>query len=238
MSYTEFVILMEVYDEEFTRITEYAKIPFLGVPPLLQCSCLCTNGLLFYQHFFKASTLWSPGLRVIDSLLSRSSISRGVSAGFVTHREFQYLISMADGVLLHLGYVLTTALHHQATTCRIISFRPYITWLVRGLNLLATMDQVMIVGWLKPVTTLTLRAMGLVTQGVIDNNLIVTNSVTQSSSSAPMPTPVPPDSVFPDNSAFNRWLMWSLQKIADHCKASSVWSSSLSHIIGLDTTDL
>lgn len=148
---------------------------------------------------------------------------------------------MANEIPLHLGYVLAIALHQQAITHQtgIISIGPYITRLLRGLNLLTAMDQVMIAGRFKPITTLTLQAMELFTpQGVIDNNLIITNSVTQSRSSAPTPTPILADSSFPDDSPFNIWLMRSLQKIVDHYEASSVVYSSHSCSIGVDTTDL
>lgn len=113
VSYTEFAILMRVYDEEFTWTTKYANLPLPSVPSLLKWCRLCINNLLFAPCSSKASTLCSPGLRMIYSLLSRLVTGRGTSMRVVTHRDFQYLISMANGVLLHLGFVLAATLHHQ-----------------------------------------------------------------------------------------------------------------------------
>lgn len=129
MSYTEFAIIMGTYDEEFTRIAKYANLPLSSAPSLLQWRRLCINNLLFDPHSSKASTLQYPGLCVIHSLLSRLVTDRGANMGVITRKDFQYLISMPNGVPLHLDYILANALHHQGTTglAGIISIGPYIT---------------------------------------------------------------------------------------------------------------
>lgn len=178
MSYTKLALLMGVCDEEFTRTMKYTNLPLLSVPSLPQWHCLCSNNLLFDPRSPNASTLWSPGLCMIHSLLSRLVTGRGASTGVVTRRDFQYLISMEDGIPLYLGYILATALYHQVTTRRdgIIFVGPYILRLSRVLNLLETMDQVTIAEKVKPITILGLHAMGLfIPQGVNGNNPLSTN---------------------------------------------------------------
>lgn len=65
---------------------------------------------------------------------------------------------MANGVLLYLGYVLATTLHHQAIIRRasVISIGPYITRLAKGLNLLEAIDQATITRRFMPITAFTL----------------------------------------------------------------------------------
>lgn len=108
-------------------------------------------------HLSKSSTLRSPTLRVINALLTGMVMDWGFSTGTISRHDFVYLLSMADGVPYHLRYVISTTLHHKATgsQVRVIFAKPYITQLIRGINLLEEVDRMWWVGSFTPITKTT-----------------------------------------------------------------------------------
>lgn len=77
----------------------------------------------------------------------------GNSTGVICHRDFEYLLSMENGVPYHLGYVVSTTLHHQATNSRVrvIFARPHIMLLTHEMYLLEGVDQIQWVGGFTPI---------------------------------------------------------------------------------------
>lgn len=86
------------------------------------------------------------------------------------------------------------------------------------------MDQVTIGGGAKPITILALRVMELFTpRGINDNNHLIMNYVTQSSSLAPLFNQINAASTLSDGSPFDQCLMRSLQKLRTTVKSPPLY---------------
>lgn len=70
---------------------------------------------------------------------------------------------MANIILYHIGFVLTTVFHHQVTNPRAstIFASPYITSLLRGMGMLGNLDQLTVVDGYNPITFHNLQKLGL-----------------------------------------------------------------------------
>lgn len=72
----------------------------------------------------------------------------------------------------------------------------------------------------------------------IDHHLVDVIPATESGSVIPTPNSFVVDFSIFDDTPFCRWLIWSFQRIIDHCKAFTSTFPSLSRSIGVYTSDL
>lgn len=117
----------------------------------------------YNPNLTKATTLLTPALQYIHFVLNHTLTGRGDSAGVVSHRDFDFLLSMVDGFHLYLDYEVAISISHQGTDPRIntLFVGPYITRLVRRLGILEGANKIRIVGGVASMTLEILRSMGI-----------------------------------------------------------------------------
>lgn len=165
MSITNFSIRLGVYDAEFTRTPAYDAllISRLGGESLEDAWRRLNTDPTYDPRQMKATTLRFPAPRHIHFILSHTLIGRGDSTRVVSHRDFDFLLSMTDGFHLHLGYEVAGSISHQGAIPRIgaLFVGPYISRLIRYMRILEGNDRMRLVGSVTPMTLETLRSMGM-----------------------------------------------------------------------------
>lgn len=143
-----------------------------SIPPLMSTtSSIILQSLVRHKGIIgrgkaqvaSASSVRSLVLRVIHMFLSGTVTWRSDSTRVINWHKFHCLLSMADNIPYHMGFVLATVFHHQATDPRAstIFIGPYITILLQGIDLLGNLDWLTIMGGYNPITFHSLEKLGL-----------------------------------------------------------------------------
>lgn len=127
-------------------------------------------------HRIKGTILRSSALKYIHFILSHTLTRRRDSAGVISHRDFNFLLSMIDGFHLHLGYEVVVSISHQGTDPHIgaLLVSPYITCLIRRMGIMEGVDRMRVVSDIAPMTLETLRPMGMLQHVITTRGLSTT----------------------------------------------------------------
>lgn len=165
MNLIEFSIRMGIYDAEFIRTPTYDAL--LVVRPGEESQEDCWQWLSMDSRYdpqrSKATSLRSPVLRFIHSLLSHTLTGHGYSIIVVNQRDFKFLLSFVGSFHLHLRQEPVLSIYHQGTDPRVgvLFVGPYISRLVPGMGLLEGTQRMRIVGGYTPIISEILRFMGM-----------------------------------------------------------------------------
>lgn len=81
-------------------------------------------------------------------------MGHGDSTNIISLQDFDFLLSMVDGLYMHLGYEVAVSISHQEADPRIgaLFVSPYITHLVRHLGALQETNRMRVVGGMAPMS--------------------------------------------------------------------------------------
>lgn len=114
ISLIEFSVHLGLYDSEFTWTLNYEELLIYRPPGdfLEEAWWRLSTALVYDPHLTKATNLRSLALRYIHYILSHSLTGWGNSAGVVSYRNIDFLLSMVDGFHLSLLYELEVSIVH------------------------------------------------------------------------------------------------------------------------------
>lgn len=107
--------------------------------------------------------LRSPALQHIHYMFSYTLSGCDDSTRIVSHRDFDFLLSMVDGFYLYLCYEVVVSISHQGISPCIgaLFVGPYITHVIRHMALLPGTNRIRIVGGFAAMVLKTVRSMGM-----------------------------------------------------------------------------
>lgn len=118
---------------------------------------------VYDSHRTKATTLRSLALWYIHCILSHTLTECGDSTGVVSYRDFDFLLSIVDEFHLHISYEVAISIAHHGTNPCIgaLFVGPYITGVIRYVDLFNGTNRIRIVGGFAAMSRETLRSMGM-----------------------------------------------------------------------------
>lgn len=185
---------MGIYTHEYSTTEEYHKLissQSLGEGQHTRRRRLSDCGPLLRPSFTASTTLKSPALRFIHTLLSGTITGWIRGTNFINFSEFKCLLSMGNGTPYHLGFFIINSFHHQATNTRghTIFTGPYLTQLIVGMGLLGDMDHIPTIGGYNPIFVRSLHSMGFFS--LLHSSHVATLSTVVSPTSVPASSTVP-----------------------------------------------
>lgn len=114
MSLIDLSIHLGLYDAELIQTLEYnlLLISLLAGGSLEDALSLLSTSPTYDPHGTKATILHTMTLQYIHFLLSHTLTWHADSTRVVSHRDFDFLLSMMDRFYLHLGYEVTVSISH------------------------------------------------------------------------------------------------------------------------------
>lgn len=166
MSYMELIFQMGIYKQDFTKTMAYE--PLETQLPLMTLQQTRWQRISHDPYFHltgsNTSTLHSPALRYIHTLLYKTLIGCEESTVVLSTTDFTFLCTMTKNITFYLGYIVTQSILYQASDIgvEVLHIGPYITQLVRGMGQLWDTEHMCFMGWTIPLTMTILRTMRMV----------------------------------------------------------------------------